>query len=282
MRFLSLALALSGAAAALSRRADNSTNGVPVAKGFIIEYAPGQTDRRDGLASAEGIETIKSFDSLIFSGASIETDSYSIDKLGGMPGMLLVWPNEKVYLNPAEPKIFNSLPANLNYTTHNVTGVRCPFSKSGVYNEDIKVKPYYTFNVSRFSQDFPKIYTQVIWGSKQVRWDVYEAGWNESQWTYPPLEGDNCYIGPAASWNGEGGTFDDRYYDPNDTFTYSRTDTLHGGWDHTWFGMLGNDSQIVNGNYTWRFATPRPFGDPTVSEDWDIFNTPEISVLGHY
>ncbi|KAI0846766.1 hypothetical protein F5Y00DRAFT_264178 [Daldinia vernicosa] len=26
-------------------------------------------------------------------------------------------------------------------------------------------------------------------------------------------------------------------------------------------------TQIANGNYTWRFATLRPFGDPTVSED---------------
>ncbi|KAI0135175.1 subtilisin-like protein [Daldinia grandis] len=157
-----------------------------------------------------------------------------------------------------------------------------PFSNSGVYNQDIKIKSYYTFNVSRFSQDFPKIYTQVIWGSKQVRWDIYEAGWNESQWYYPPVEGENGYIGPAASWNGQGATFDDRYYDPNDTFTYPRTDTLRGGWDHTWFGKLGNGSQIANGNYTWRFATLRPFGEPTVSEDWDIFKTPEISVRGHY
>ncbi|KAF3061843.1 Minor extracellular protease vpr [Daldinia childiae] len=140
----------------------------------------------------------------------------------------------------------------------------------------------YTFNVSRFSQDFPKIYSQVIWGSKQVRWDIYEAGWNESQWSYPPVEGENGYIGPAASWNGDGGVFDDRYYDPNDTFTYPRTDILRGGWDHTWFGKLGNGSQIANGNYTWRFATLKPLGDPTVSEDWDIFKTPEISVRGHY
>ncbi|KAI1659841.1 subtilisin-like protein [Daldinia decipiens] len=157
-----------------------------------------------------------------------------------------------------------------------------PFSKSGASYEDIKDKPYYTFNVSRFSQDFPKIYTQVTWGSKQVRWDIYEAGWNESLWSYPPVEGENGYIGPAASWNGEGGFFDDRFNDPNDTFTYPRTDTLRGGWDHTWFGKLGNGSQIANGNYTWRFATLRPFGDPTVSEDWSIFKTPEISVLGHY
>ncbi|KAI1466675.1 subtilisin-like protein [Daldinia caldariorum] len=157
-----------------------------------------------------------------------------------------------------------------------------PFLNSGPQNKDISVKSSYTFNVTRFYQDYPKIYTQVIWGSKQVRWDIYEAGWNESQWSYPPVEGENGYIGPAASWNGDGANFDDRFYDPNNTFTYPLTDTLRGGGDRTWFGKLGNGSQIANGNYTWRFATLRPFGDPTVSEDWDIWKTPQITVLGHY
>lgn len=108
----------------------------------------------------------------------------------------------------------------------------------------------YTFNLSLASQDFPKIHTQSIWGSKQIRWDVYEAGWNESQWSYPPVEGENGYVGPAASWNGSAGNFDPRYYDPNETFTFPRTDTLRGGLDHWWFGKLGNGSQIANGNYT--------------------------------
>ncbi|KAI4864775.1 subtilisin-like protein [Hypoxylon rubiginosum] len=157
-----------------------------------------------------------------------------------------------------------------------------PFSTSSVYNQNLNLKSNYTFNLSLASQDFPKIHTQSIWGSKQIRWDVYEAGWNESQWSYPPVEGENGYVGPAASWNGSAGNFDPRYYDPNETFTFPRTDTLRGGLDHWWFGKLGNGSQIANGNYTWRFATLRPFGDPAVSEDWDIFKTPQITVLGHY
>ena len=41
---------------------------------------------------------------------------------------------------------------------------------------------------------------------------------------------------------------------------------------------------LANGHYfdRWRFAALRPFGDPTVSEDWNIYKTPQISVLGHY
>ncbi|KAI1107937.1 subtilisin-like protein [Jackrogersella minutella] len=157
-----------------------------------------------------------------------------------------------------------------------------PFSNSYVNNQDISVKSNYTFNLSLSTQDFPKVYTQISWGSKQIRWDIYEANWNESQWSYPPVEGENGYIGPATSWTGSSGYFDPRIDDPNDTFTYPLTENLRGGWDHWWFGKLGNGSQIANGNYTWRFATLRPFGDPTVSEDWNIFKTPQITVLGHY
>ena len=32
----------------------------------------------------------------------------------------------------------------------------------------------------------------------------------------------------------------------------------------------------------WRFATLKPFGDPTVSGDWEIYDTPQIEVLGKY
>ncbi|OTA64812.1 subtilisin-like protein [Hypoxylon sp. EC38] len=157
-----------------------------------------------------------------------------------------------------------------------------PFSKSTVYLTDISEKSYYTFNLSLQSQDFPKIYTQIGWGTKEIRWDIYEAGWNESLWSYPPVEGENGYIGPAASWDGTAGYFDPRYYDPNDTFTWPKTNNLRGGADNSWFGKLGNGSQIANGNYTWRFAALRPFGDPTVSEDWNVYKTPQITVLGHY
>lgn len=98
----------------------------------------GQVNRRDGLASAEGIKIVKSFNSPVFSGVSIETDSYSINKLEGMPGVLRVWPNERVYLNPAEPKVLDGLPTNFNYTTHNVTGVS-KLHEVGIYGKGAKV-----------------------------------------------------------------------------------------------------------------------------------------------
>lgn len=85
---------------------------------------------------------------------------------------------------------------------------------------------------------------------------MYEAGWNESRWTYPPVEGEDGYIGPVASWVGSdlSSYFDPDQWDPNDTFTYPITDTIrsrNGHWSsHWWFGKLGNGSQIELGKYT--------------------------------
>ncbi|KAI1498894.1 subtilase [Biscogniauxia marginata] len=165
-----------------------------------------------------------------------------------------------------------------------------PFSRSNVRFVDIKEKSYYTFNLSRSAQDFPKIYSKIVWGSRQVRWDIFEADWEESQWTWPLVAGENGYIGPGTSWVNAGkmSYFDPDRYDPDETFTYPVLDvtrnafTIFSGSEYWWFGKLGNGSQIANGNYTMRFATLRPFGDPAASDSWAIFDTPTIQVLGHY
>ncbi|OLN87538.1 Minor extracellular protease vpr 7 [Colletotrichum chlorophyti] len=116
----------------------------------------------------------------------------------------------------------------------------------------------YSFNLDRSVQDFPIIYSKLIWGSKEVRWDIYEAGWTERKWEYPPVPGKNGYIGPATSHVVAGSVsyFDPNVYDPDDTWTYPQVDlhrnaqtqaSYHEFW---WFGKLGNGSQIELGNYT--------------------------------
>lgn len=87
---------------------------------------------------------------------------------------------------------------------------------------------------------------------------IFEAGWRERNWKYPPVEGENGYIGSVASWVGSGQVpiFDPSVDNPDETFTYPRTDlirnaqttaTYHEFW---WFGKLGNGSQIEPGKYT--------------------------------
>lgn len=88
---------------------------------------------------------------------------------------------------------------------------------------------------------------------------IYEAGWNESAWSYPPAVGEDGYIGSVA------------YYDRSDTEYWSPFSDSSGPFDvipfplenvhrnaiytsyrHTffWFGVLANGSQIEPGNYT--------------------------------
>ncbi|KZL77857.1 serin endopeptidase (subtilase) [Colletotrichum tofieldiae] len=156
---------------------------------------------------------------------------------------------------------------------------------SGNNGEQLSI-PY----LDRSAADFPIIYSKLIWGSKEVRWDIYEAGWTERQWEYPPVPEKNGYIGPATSHVVAGSVsyFDPNVYDPDDTWTYPQVDlyrnaqtqaSYHEFW---WFGKLGNGSQIELGNYTMRFATLKPFGNPKSADNWDVFRTPQIQVTGKY
>ncbi|KAK0383973.1 hypothetical protein NLU13_8062 [Sarocladium strictum] len=165
-----------------------------------------------------------------------------------------------------------------------------PFSRSGINLQNINQKPWYTFNLSLTAQDFPKIYVKLVWGSRELRWDIYDTTYKEHQWRYPPVVGQNGYIGTVAGWNGATTNinFDPRRHDANDTFNFPDTNlfrnaqasnSYHEFW---WFGKLGNGSQIELGKYQMRFAALRPFGDPKASDAWDVFKTPVIEVRGKY
>ncbi|CRK33114.1 Minor extracellular protease vpr like protein [Verticillium longisporum] len=165
-----------------------------------------------------------------------------------------------------------------------------PLSYSGVSNTPIAQKASYSFDLSVGAQDFPKIFSKLIWGSRQVRFDIYEAGWRERNWKYPPVEGQNGYIGPAAAWAGAASVevFNPVFHNPNQTFTFPVTDIYRNAentaqfFRYYWFGRLGNGSQIAEGKYHIRFATLKPFGNPEASDNWDVFQAPEITVTGKY
>lgn len=81
---------------------------------------------------------VKSFDSSVFRGANVQTNSYDVESLQSMPDVLRVWPNNKVYLNPEQPRITNGLPDPLNYTVHNATGVN-KLHEAGIFGKGTKV-----------------------------------------------------------------------------------------------------------------------------------------------
>ncbi|GKT51185.1 minor extracellular protease vpr [Colletotrichum spaethianum] len=178
--------------------------------------------------------------------------------------------------------------ADLRNTLGGVHEAGWPQSVSTVDDTPIGEKATYSFDLSIEAQDFPKIFQKLLWGTRQTRWDIFDASWTERQWVYPPVEGQNGYVGSVASWVGSGNvqTFNPAQYDPDETFTYPITDVERSAAglynEHWWFGKLGNGSQIAPGEYQFRFAALRPFGNPTHADNWDVYKTPKITVTGQY
>lgn len=147
-------------------------------------------------------------------------------------------------------------------------------------------------DLSVAAQDFPKIVSKLLWGTTQIRFDIYEAGQSERAWTYPPVPGKDGYIGPAASWVGSGNPqipiFNPAQYNFDETFTYPETNVprsiLTSTDEHWWFGKLGNGSYVVPGTYTVRFAVLRPFGNPRHADNWSVYRPtsglPQFTVTG--
>lgn len=61
----------------------------------------------------------------------------------------------------------------------------------------------FTFNLSYFEQDFPKLQVRLRYGAQILRWDIFEVDWKETNWgTYPPIPGKGGFVGMAATWVG--------------------------------------------------------------------------------
>ncbi|KAI1653822.1 subtilisin-like protein [Daldinia decipiens] len=173
---------------------------------------------------------------------------------------------------------------DLNQTITNIWdyGSNFPLLTSGVTENRIQQKSNFTFNLSRDAQDFPKLNTQFAWGTEELRWDIFDEDYTESDWTYPPQIGKNKYVGSATSWNGTGNS---QWFTPgqdseDDIFSFPLYDQPRSKRGiYYWLGRFANGSSIQAGSYTFRIATLRPFGDPQVSYDWDIWQTPKVTVL---
>ena len=100
-------------------------------------HLQGSARRRQNLESTDGIKVVKTFDSSVFSGASIETDTYNLDSLSALPDVAKVWPNQVIHLDPIEPQAVPIEDAP-NYTTHNATGVS-KLHAEGIFGQGVKV-----------------------------------------------------------------------------------------------------------------------------------------------
>ncbi|KAF2757740.1 subtilisin-like protein [Pseudovirgaria hyperparasitica] len=158
-----------------------------------------------------------------------------------------------------------------------------PMLMSGINGITIDQKSNFSFNFSKSAQDFPQLLTRFTWGTEEFRWDIFDEDYTEADWVYPPVIGQNGFVGSATAWNG---TMNSQYFDPeagaseNDIYSFPQYHHMLNYVERSyWLGRFANGSQVVPGMYNFRIAALLPFGDPTKSTDWDLWETPSFTVL---
>ncbi|KAH6695516.1 putative minor extracellular protease vpr [Plectosphaerella plurivora] len=157
-----------------------------------------------------------------------------------------------------------------------------PHFVSGVDWTPIQEKPYWNFDLSLEKQDFPRLLMTSTFGTPLMRWDIYEANWRETKWSYPPVVGEKGFVGTATTFRyaQDLAPFDPDIYDETDVIPAVRQwqvrDHMRDFW---WFGQLVNGSYINPGNYTMRAAVLLPYGNPEASDNWVVIDTPQVQIL---
>ncbi|KAH6702718.1 hypothetical protein VD0002_g2522 [Verticillium dahliae] len=161
-----------------------------------------------------------------------------------------------------------------------------PLIVSGPANASIETKASFTFSQDAARPDFPRLSMRSFFGTRELRWDIFESSWRERQWAYPPREGKAGFVGSVAAWSFVGS---DLIFEPDSDDLWEiyrfplvnvpRTMSNKLTSEFSWFGELGNGTRIAPGRYRMRVASLRPFGNRAASDNWDVFETPEIEVL---
>ncbi|KAK5995716.1 Thermophilic serine proteinase [Cladobotryum mycophilum] len=141
----------------------------------------------------------------------------------------------------------------------------------------------WTFNVDYDSNDYMELSASLNYPCFHLRWDIFGPYWSEEYWSYPPVVGNNNYVGSVAIMRDSDSYF---YYDPermdkDDTIAFPMMRIPRGYVKFWWFGILANGTRIAPGNYTMRFAALRPYGNPNIADHWDVMRMPvrNIQVL---
>ncbi|KAH7303927.1 minor extracellular protease vpr [Stachybotrys elegans] len=155
---------------------------------------------------------------------------------------------------------------------------------SGPANTPLVNHSSFTFNLSATAQDFPKLQTIFRYGSREYRWDIFEASYREREWVYPPVPGQNKFVGAATSF--------DYQSSPNFPIVDPETDDLNMIWSFPmynlprdvaiqawWLGKLADGTQIKPGKYVFRVAALAPFGNPRASDNWHVWLTQQFEVV---
>ncbi|KAI5466831.1 peptidase S8/S53 domain-containing protein [Mariannaea sp. PMI_226] len=130
----------------------------------------------------------------------------------------------------------------------------------------------WSFNLDKDPNDFMEIGARLSYPCTQLRWDIFEESWSESLWQFPPEIGQRGFVGSATTYrdSDEYWFFNPAVNDKNDILSFPLRRVPRGFRLFWWFGKLANGTQIGAGNYTIRFAALRPYGNPNISDHWDI------------
>lgn len=94
---------------------------------------------------------------------------------------------------------------------------------------------------------------------KSNEMQIYEAGFNETQWSHPPVVGEQGYLGSATSWafGPNVAFFNPAKHNASDLISFPLRDqnrnalvSLSFTSTYYWFGPLANGTLIRPGTYT--------------------------------
>ncbi|KAL8415209.1 hypothetical protein RB594_006155 [Gaeumannomyces avenae] len=159
-----------------------------------------------------------------------------------------------------------------------------PQIASGLTNAPLANHSTWTFNTSLASQDFPKMRAILRYGTRELRWDLFEPDFNEREWAHPPVVGQAKFVGSATSFdyrtNPTGNVIDPDKVDVNDTWAFPVNNLPRDvPFQGIWLGKLADGSRIRPGRYAMRIAALLPFGNPRASDNWQVWKTPIIEVV---
>ncbi|KAL8296033.1 hypothetical protein RB597_008971 [Gaeumannomyces tritici] len=137
---------------------------------------------------------------------------------------------------------YMGLGADLKARTSPIVEMGFPDLTSGPRYTPIWDKNWFTFNLSKDEQDYARFGTKLLWGTKELRFDIFEPTWNERDWAYPPA-----------------------------TTRTRRTRSPSQRRQHR-----------TPHRYKIRLAVLKPFGNPHASDNWDVMPAPVVEGRGRY
>lgn len=109
--------------------------------------------------------------------------------------------------------------------------------------------------------DYPAVAMVNNFGSAEIRWDIVKEAWKPHDWNYPPVPGQNNFVGSVATNNG--GPAFPIHYQPRDGPLEDEWYKYYG-----WTGALADGTKIEPGKYRFLIQNLKVTGKRERNQDW--------------